>query len=79
VAVFHNVENTMSILIAALFICLIGLSIAPVLAMPAFMRMLEREGQSRWHAAATLVPYFGLVWILLRLQGAGASSTRRTR
>lgn len=69
----------MSILIAALFMCLIGLSIAPVLAIPAFVRILERDGQSRWHAAAILVPYFGLIWVLLRLQRAGASSIREAR
>ncbi len=66
----------MSTLISILFIVLLGWALLAPLAIPAAWRMLRRQGRSGWPSLLLLVPYLGMVALMLILQGAPRAASR---
>lgn len=61
----------MSTLISSLFLVLLGWALLAPLAIPAAWRMLVEAGRSGWLSLLLLVPYAGLVALMLILLAPG--------
>lgn len=66
----------MSTLISILFIVLLGWALLAPLAIPAAWRMLRQRGRSGWPALMLLVPYLGMLALILMLQSAPRAASR---